>query len=272
MNKARIWWYILVSIIHLRGHGFLNNLILSAEFVVATNTIKLKCLSSKEPINHVADFFVDHVSADIVTLSRGKCYHSLGECSENICMCSKDEFSFTWMFNPTDTLQTYKLGCEVRSFDEITNQIVTTQASMVFDGSDFFEQLPTHVLGNQGDETKPKVKDIDSNIPIIACVSSVGVLFLGCLMILVILICYRNREQTLRMDSHNIEIEECLSLSKPLMRPKQKGETIASSKRLTERLLVWRTGISDINAYNRTTKSKDNLRHGSLLSKKCSTY
>lgn len=117
------------------GHGFLNNLILSAEFVVATNTIKLKCLSSKEPINHVADFFVDHVSADIVTLSRGKCYHSLGECSENICMCSKDEFSFTWMFNPTDTLQTYKLGCEVRSFDEITNQIVTTQASMVFDGS-----------------------------------------------------------------------------------------------------------------------------------------
>lgn len=36
-------------------------------------------------------------------------------------------------------------------------------------------------------------------------------------------------EQTLRMDSHNIEIEECLSLSKPLMRPKQKGKFVLLS-------------------------------------------
>lgn len=118
------------------GNAYSNDVILTGEIIDDNNTevVKLKCKSSKEPAFHAVEFFVDHITADTVKLDKGKCYNSVGECSEKICECLNAGIGFIWIFYPTDVLKKYVFGCQVRSFDEKNNTFKAT-ATLQFDGS-----------------------------------------------------------------------------------------------------------------------------------------
>lgn len=186
---------IAASIFYLRGNAFSNDVFLTGEILDVNNTelVKLKCQSSKEPAFHSVEFFVDHITFDIVKLDKGKCYNSLGECSEKICMCLNAGKDFIWIFYPTDVLKKYVFGCQVRIFDEKNNTFKTT-ATLHFDGTDFNEQQQMHeyVAINSVAITNSNVNDKDSDsIPIKALIISFVVFVLAVSIVTLIAVYYR---------------------------------------------------------------------------------
>lgn len=94
--------------------------------------LKLVCSSCWIPSGKTVDFLINETIEDSVRQSNGNCYHKGQLCKPDICACSPEGNSFTWILPAGYT--NINVSCEMIFDNELISTSSTHRATVFYDG------------------------------------------------------------------------------------------------------------------------------------------